>query len=226
MTIALRVYAIAERNRLVGGALSVLIIAQLCFGIWAIVMAAIFPIQSVPEINLDAYRICFFKRWRFGELSFTITTVAFDLAAFLVILVTARGVRTSRYPGIPSILGVVLRDATVYFMLMFACQLVLLLFLFLAPVQIQLTPGVAQTTLLPIMASRLMLSLKKVATEPKGSWSLSTMTNPGWRVSSDLRFVSQTFGMPHETPETPASPNEEDVELESMARLPRNRGSQ
>jgi len=57
-----------------------------------------------------------------------------DLLAFLIILVTARGPRTSRFPGIPSILDAILRDATVYFLLIFASQLVLLFFLYFAPV--------------------------------------------------------------------------------------------
>jgi hypothetical protein len=57
-----------------------------------------------------------------------------DLLTFLIILVTARGPRKSKLPGIPDILNVILQDATVYFLLMFASQLVLFFFLFLAPV--------------------------------------------------------------------------------------------
>ena len=40
----------------------------------------------------------------------------------------------NRYLGVPSILDTILRDATVYFMLMFAIQLSFQLFLFFAPV--------------------------------------------------------------------------------------------
>ena len=57
-----------------------------------------------------------------------------DLIIFFIILVTARGSRTGELPGIPNILDVVLRDATVYFLLIVASQLVLFFFLFLAPV--------------------------------------------------------------------------------------------
>ena len=39
------------------------------------------------------------------------------------------------------------------------------------------------------MASRLMLSLKKAAGEPREMWSLETMTNPGW--SGTARFASR-----------------------------------
>ena len=57
-----------------------------------------------------------------------------DIFVFLIILFTARGPRTRRFPGIPSILDAILRDATVYFLLIVASQLVLFFFVFLAPV--------------------------------------------------------------------------------------------
>jgi hypothetical protein len=57
-----------------------------------------------------------------------------DLLTFLIILVTAGGSRKGRLPGIPDILDAILRDATIYFLLIFASQLVLFFFLFLAPV--------------------------------------------------------------------------------------------
>ena len=39
-----------------------------------------------------------------------------------------------RYPGIPSLLNTILLGATWYFTFMFACQIILLLFLCFAPV--------------------------------------------------------------------------------------------
>ena len=57
-----------------------------------------------------------------------------DLLAFLIILVTARKSRGSRYPGMPSILDIIVRDSTQYFVLIFFSQLVAQLFVFFAPV--------------------------------------------------------------------------------------------
>ena len=59
---------------------------------------------------------------------------AADVLAFAIIVLTAKRTGT-RYPGIPSLLDVVLRDATSYFVLIFACQLCLVFFLFFAPVR-------------------------------------------------------------------------------------------
>jgi hypothetical protein len=121
-------------------------------------------VAPLPKINLDAYKSCFPPRSRSREVAFAGISVTFgmplpsgfqhnftlgflmhpasrtlgcgiDLIAFLIILVTAGGsIRTGRFPGIPDILDAILRDATVYFLLIFASQLVLFLFLFLAPV--------------------------------------------------------------------------------------------
>jgi len=54
-----------------------------------------------------------------------------DVIAFLIILVAAKG---RGYPGIPSILDAILRDATLYFMLIFFVHFLSQLFLFFAPV--------------------------------------------------------------------------------------------
>jgi hypothetical protein len=62
-----------------------------------------------------------------GDISFT------DICALFIIFFAARG-SWLRHPGISTLLQTILRDATIYFLLMFACQLVLLFFLFLAPV--------------------------------------------------------------------------------------------
>lgn len=51
-----------------------------------------------------------------------------------MILYAARGSILEGCPGVPSLLRKILQDATIYFLLMFVCQLLLLFFLFLAPV--------------------------------------------------------------------------------------------
>ena len=79
---------------------------------------------------------------------------------------------------------------------------------------------------LPIMASRLMLSLKKVATEQMGLWSLSTMGDlrRGRPDRGTIQFASP-FGESYETSETLPPSNEEEIELDSVPKLPRDRGS-
>lgn len=35
------------------------------------------PVLSLPQVNLDAYRVCFFQQWRPGELIFITVAVSF-----------------------------------------------------------------------------------------------------------------------------------------------------
>lgn len=57
-----------------------------------------------------------------------------DLLAFSIIFFAAKRSGPDGYQGIPSILDIILRDATLYFISVFICQSVLEFFLLLAPV--------------------------------------------------------------------------------------------
>lgn len=79
--------------------------------------------------------------------------------------------------------------------------------------------------LLPIIASRLMLSVKRAAVEPTGLWSLSTMGGSGRGGPAEdgtLRFASRIFGVSPEAVSTSPS-SEGDIELDS---LPKDCGPQ
>lgn len=75
------------------------------------------------------------------------------------------------------------------------------------------------TVFVPVMASRLMLSLKKAAAKPTVPWSLTTMTNSGKGKTPEIgtiRFASWTLSGSQEISGTLSPSNEGDVELESM----------
>lgn len=57
-----------------------------------------------------------------------------DLLAFLTILVTAKRYGATLHSTIPTIMDVILRDATLYFLFILVFQLLLESFLFAAPV--------------------------------------------------------------------------------------------
>ena len=56
-----------------------------------------------------------------------------DVLAFAIIVITARG-PAHRPSGIPTLMHTILLDSTLYFLVIFVCQLLLLFFLTLAPV--------------------------------------------------------------------------------------------
>jgi len=81
------------------------------------------------------------------------------------------------------------------------------------------------TVFVPMMASRLMLSLKKAAIEPNVPWSLKTMSDSGRRTTLEtIHFASWALDGSHEISGIPTLPSGRDIELESISRLPRDRG--
>lgn len=79
-----------------------------------------------------------------------------------------------------------------------------------------------QVMLLPVLASRLMLSLKKAAAEPAGLWSLSTMGGLGRppHVDGVILFASRTLDLPWGTADfsEPSTLPSEDMELARLSR--------
>ena len=171
-----------RRNKLLCGALSVLIAAQLSAGIYFAVadgtgqsefFGRLFvrtlshrsSVQPPPQVNLALYNICIPQEQRPAELAFNSVSVAFgaplpsdfqrdftlgalmffashvplywgmtDILMFLIILATAKGPSTSRFPGVPTILDAILRDTTLYFLVMVAVQFLLFFSSLFAPV--------------------------------------------------------------------------------------------
>jgi len=234
------------------------------------------------------FHACMYKRWRAGEIIFTNITMAFGislpssiqhnsishLTSWSQIFLRSwpfwsqsrrRGIH--RYPGVPYLLGAVLRGAAHCFLFIFCFQALFELFLLFAPVGdttvqwrfiVLCSPCVLSTfriksnsspgrkpsfylvaeveyqrashrvnsILIPAMASRLMLSLKKAAVEPAGPWSLSTMSEPVGVTARERRTTRFTLRMPYGSygaSVTSTLSDTVDIELEYTPRLPRNR---
>ena len=76
---------------------------------------------------------------------------------------------------------------------------------------------------IPLMASRLMLSLKKAAVQLNKPWSLETMTNisQGRPTEGRTSYSAQwVHGGSREISRTPAVLNDEDIEFNAVSRLP------
>lgn len=219
ITVALRIYGVTGRNRTIRAVLFAMVIAQFSFGIYYCSRVVIHPVLPLPDINLGVYEFCFYQRWRAGEYAFTSQMIIFDVIAFAIIFATAKRPKMI-YPGIPSLLDTILRDATFYFLLVFASQVCLLSFMSFAPDPVQLMPGIANTIFIPMMASRLMLSLKRAAVEPQFPETILSFGG-GWpREGETLRFASGVFATPRDIQgPLPLVPNNGDIELVLSAPL-------
>ena len=75
----------------------------------------------------------------------------------------------------------------------------------------------------PVFIAHMMISLKAAAAETTGELSLLTTTNTGNRRlpangSQSLHFASPMLNVSHRTSGTSTTPDEENVELDSMPR--------
>ena len=73
------------------------------------------------------------------------------------------------------------------------------------------------STFLPVMTCRLMLSLKKAASEPTATWSLSNATvesPPG----ETIEFAAPTYDVAREISGALSHPDGENIELRGVSR--------
>lgn len=93
--------------------------------------------MELPEIKLEPFYVCVFASTAGLESAYTLLSLAFDSCAFIIIMVSAyrslppSSVRDIRLTGV---VGTVVRDATIYFTLIFTSHLVLTIFIFFARV--------------------------------------------------------------------------------------------
>lgn len=227
LAIALRVYAITGKNKYLGGVLALVVVAEFCSDIFSIIWLGLGPLEALPEIDLDPFKICIYKRWRVGEFLYNSLAMFFELLSFLIVVITARKARKDRYRTMPSILEIILRDATHYFILIFSAQILSTLFLYCAPVDLQLMPGMVNTIFIPVMASRLMLSLRRAGANPEGVAHHESLTNTSrGRLGDEEMIRSGTrVPRPHEKRLSSTVPFSGDIELDVVLRQPQNRGS-
>jgi len=174
VVLTLRIYAVTMKNIPIVVGFAIITVSQFAVGMWMLIRAALKGEEVIPPIPLDAYHLCIFIRHRPLELAFTATSLLFDsLAFFLIIFLAARSSREAAgfRMKIPTMLQNIATDATRYFLVIFTSHLVFVLIMVFARDTIQFLPAPGNVVYLPVMISRLMLSLKKAADPRRGEWS-------------------------------------------------------
>ncbi|KAF9790730.1 hypothetical protein BJ322DRAFT_409972 [Thelephora terrestris] len=181
-------YAVTKKNIPIAIGFAIITLSQLVLGIVLVVFAARAGAQPLPPIPLDAYRLCLFVRHRTLEVVYTGISLLYDLLAFSLTIVLARRSKTSGLQ-IPTILKIIAEDATRYFLIIFTSHFVLEMTLNLGRESIQLLPAPGNVVFLPVMISRIMLSLKKAADSQRNGWSLGEPSASGAGLPA-MRFFS------------------------------------
>lgn len=172
MVLTLRIYAVTLKNVPIATAFSFITISQFTFGVYIWAQAANDGALRLPPIPLDAYHQCVFVPHRNLEIAYTGVSLSFDCLAFLVIIFLAIKTKVQGLE-LPVISRVIAEGAIWYFLVIFSSHFVFGMTLTLARETIRLLPGPGLCVYLPVMISRLMLSLKKAADSQHGLWSLT-----------------------------------------------------
>ncbi|KAF9789657.1 hypothetical protein BJ322DRAFT_1018258 [Thelephora terrestris] len=197
-----RIYAVAMKRTSVVIVFGTITVSQLAIGIWTTTFAAEGGVQPAPPIPLDAFQICIFTQNRSLEIAYTALSLSFDFLAFSLIILLAV---TMRAPGLKvrSILETIAEDATKYFLIIFTSHLVVEVTLNLEQQMIRLLPA----PYIPVMISRIILSLRKAADPLRKNQSLGE--------SSDrTNLPSMKFNHPRRA----AKGREDDMTIDTYSR--------
>lgn len=164
--LTLRVYATTGKNKRIAGTLSGLTVLQFGVGVYLSIYSSLHPLRS-PQIHLDAYRICLFHGSITGSFVYISLSLVFDLGAFVIVLTRTRALRTWRGDSnAPTILDTVTRDNATYFLIIFSSHLLFVLMLALAKGTLSYLPTAGISFFVPMMITRIIISLKKAASAP------------------------------------------------------------
>lgn len=167
VVLTLRIHAITKKNKWIALGLYGVTILQFGVGLYLCVYSSLDP-QQMPQLDLDSYRLCMFNIPVSATLVYTSFSLAFDVGVFFIVLVRTQSLQ-AQYCGsnIPNIVGTISRDTEIYFLVIFSTQFLLVLMLILVRPTLRFLPTVGNAIFLPMMITRIILSLKKAASTPQ-----------------------------------------------------------
>jgi len=159
-----RIYAVTFKNAAIAIGFAAVTVFQFALGIYVTALTITMGARKFPPIPLDAYNLCVFSPHRTLEIVYTSVSLFYDSLAFsMIMFFTTRLSRKVRELRVPTLLEIIAEDATWYFLVIFTAHFALELTILFGRESIQLLPGSGLVVYLPVMVSRIMLSLRRAA---------------------------------------------------------------
>jgi len=162
VVLTLRIYAVAKKNVRIAIGLATITCSQLALGIYLLFLGIREGALEVPQVPLDPYILCSFVLHRDLLLAYTSISLFYDSLAFLLIVFLTKKSRPSGFK-VPVLVRTIAEDTTRYFLVIFTAHFALAMTLTFGRGPIQILPGTGIVVYIPVMISRLMLSLRKAA---------------------------------------------------------------
>jgi len=173
IVLAQRTYAITGKNKWIAGTLYGVFTLQIGVAIYMTIWSATGPITQFPPIPLDGYRMCLTRTSRALTVLQMSISLSFDVAVFALIVIQTRLIR-SRYRGMnrPDILSRLSRDTEIYFAVIATSHFMITIMFGVARAGIGPIPIMGNAVYIPMMISRMIMSLKKAASSPQTHMSM------------------------------------------------------
>lgn len=159
--LTMRVYALTKASKYVLLVFGVLVASSFATGVWLVSVPSATAVK-MPEINLDAFRTCVFtapvdSEWAYrGQVAFA------DLITFICIIVFVVRVNHGQ-SRMTRLTRTILQDGVLYFFVMAGFHIAMVLCISFTTLIIPIFPPITIIVLIPVMISRLVISLRKAA---------------------------------------------------------------
>jgi len=164
--LAQRTYAITLKNKWITGILYAVATAEFGSGVYIFIHGALKPFQApIPTIPLELYHVCLGQNGRAWVIIHISIAFGFDVVALVLVVVQAQlhKLKHGRAKG-PNILGTICRDTEIYFAVVASSHLLTLIMFSVARPTLWFIGLVGYAVFIPIMTTRMIISLKKAIT--------------------------------------------------------------
>jgi len=191
-----RVYALTARKKLVLWIFCVLIVACVGMGLYMVFSPQTRAVRML-DIPLPAFHMCAMDAPPWTEWAYVAGVGLSDLVTFacIVAFIIQLKKNLGQQHTLSHLMKTLIQDSTIYFFIMLTFNAAMLAYAIMARASMKNFPLVAPTVLVPVMLSRLSLSLRKAADEGlvlywnEGRLSIDRWNGTGQEMTS-LRFSS------------------------------------
>ncbi|KAF9785547.1 hypothetical protein BJ322DRAFT_1063781 [Thelephora terrestris] len=164
--LATRVYALTARKNIILWVFCPLIACCVGMGFYMVFSPQTKAVKLL-DIPLPAFHVCAMDAPLWTEWAYVTGVAICDMATFVCIVVFIKRVKASlgQAHSLSHLMKTLIQDSTIYFFIMLTFNVAMLVYGVMARESLKNFPLVAPTVLVPVMVSRLILSLRKAADE-------------------------------------------------------------
>ncbi|EJD08172.1 uncharacterized protein FOMMEDRAFT_16640 [Fomitiporia mediterranea MF3/22] len=202
MLVALRVYALYQKNRVVQIFLAIYLVSELGIALWIYLTPGHHPLELPPLYqNHKVLYLCTedtadsLGRWR--PSTFQLMQVVYDVIVLILVFFKTKWPRESRH----GIFDIIFNQGVIYFICVFSANLVWVLMILVGPETLKYIAACPTLVMACTMANRITLDLREYAQRPVINSSVSLDSH----ADANGQYTGQ-YTIHFKTPRTPPPP--------------------